>query len=298
MTEQRGIADVSPLDGLFDSMSPPSSRRKSRGGRGVKSRGGAEPISSTRRGDRVDEPVLDVGRSVVEAPLNRINNRGYETTRELDPGHVVELAHSIQFFGLVEPIVVDLSFDLVAGGHRRAACIVLSTAANLRGKRLLELVNADKLKPDTMKRLAALDEGEGSFDSQRVPFRVLPFKSKEDPQRAIEAELTENNQRRDYTPAEARRLYEQLREAGYRTKRGRAAKGQKRAMPVMVALIGKSERHVRELLNGKQKTTANRDEAFDRRKMRAVVARYLERHGSKAPKQLREKAQALVDELG
>jgi len=46
-------------------------------------------------------------------------------TRPLDPAHVVTLAESIAALGLIEPVVVDRTGTLLAGGHRLAAVKLL-----------------------------------------------------------------------------------------------------------------------------------------------------------------------------
>jgi hypothetical protein len=68
------------------------------------------------------------------------------------------------------------------------------------------------------------------------------------PDDAWRAEVAENEQRRDYKPGEVKALAEKLRAQGYHHTRNKWAESEKRMLPVLVALIGKSERHIRRML--------------------------------------------------
>ena len=61
-------------------------------------------------------------------------------------------------------------------------------------------------------------------------------------------EVAENEQRRDYTPAEVRALAERLRGAGFRATAGRPRKGTKALLPALGAVVGKSKRQLLRIL--------------------------------------------------
>lgn len=188
-------------------------------------------------------------------PLRRIAPRVGGDTRRLRPEHIFDLAESIAALGLLEPIVVDARGKLLAGGHRLAACMVLTREPETRGEALAELLSHDFVgsKPsvidaDMTERLQAIDihPNVGSLDL--VPVRVMDFESADDPERALAIEAAENSQRRDYTQAEIRVLYQRLVNAGYSDRRGKPRTGERAAMPAIAVIIGRSVRTVRRML--------------------------------------------------
>lgn len=164
---------------------------------------------------------LEQSRSSV-LPLGKITDRTSDT-RELSSQHVTELAESISVLGLLEPLVVDSRGRLLAGGHRKAAVFVLKEA-----------------NPDAYAK---------HFPNDLVPVRVVDFDAEENPDLALQVEVTENEKRRDYTPGEVRALAERLRDSGYVDVKGRPAKGEKALRPALEVIIGKSIRTVRRYLN-------------------------------------------------
>jgi len=144
-------------------------------------------------------------------------------TREISPTHVAALAESIAVLGLLEPLVVDISDRLLAGGHRLAAI------------KLLREQNS-------------IAYGQ-QFPNDLIPVRVLPFAAEAEPDRALQVEVAENEHRRDYTPAEVRNLADRLRSAGYVDQPGRPAKGTKALRPALEIIVGKSLRTVQRYLN-------------------------------------------------
>lgn len=164
---------------------------------------------------------LEQSRSSV-LPLGKILDRASDT-RELSSQHVSELAESISVLGLLEPLVVDRRGRLLAGGHRKAAVFVLKEA------------NASAYTKQ--------------FPDDLIPVRVVDFDAEENPDLALQVEVTENEKRRDYTSGEVRALAERLREAGYADVKGRPAKGEKALRPALEVIIGKSIRTVRRYLN-------------------------------------------------
>lgn len=158
-------------------------------------------------------------------------------TRPLKEQHVIALKESIATLGLIEPLVIDKSNVLLAGGHRLAA---------------LQRLNAEN---------AALFQQH--FANDMVPVRMMPFHIKEAPQQAFQVEIAENEHRRDYTPAEARAIADRLREAGYRDIKGRPRQDQKPLMPALALVMGKNLRTVQRYLTSRTDTGENQESTTD-----------------------------------
>jgi len=171
--------------------------------------------SNTKRG-----AVASGNNSVM--PLDAIKPRDADT-RPLNPAHVEALAESIVALGLIEPLAVDKQGRLLAGGHRLAAIVQLKEAD-------LETFNQHF--------------GAG------VPVRVMEFDAEAEPSRALEIEIAENEQRRDYTPSEVRAIADRLRQAGYKDGKGRPKAGERALAPALQTIIGKSRRTVMSYLAG------------------------------------------------
>jgi len=154
-------------------------------------------------------------------PLAQIETR-QQDTRPLNPKHVESLAESIAVLGLIEPLVIDNQGRLLAGGHRLAAI--------------------NHLKETQW------DKYQKNFPSELIPIRRLPFNADEDPQLALQIEVAENEQRRDYTPSEVRTIADRLRESGYVDVKGRPKKGQKALMPALAVVVGKHLRTIQRYL--------------------------------------------------
>ncbi len=77
------------------------------------------------------------------------------------------------------------------------------------------------------------------FPGDRIPIRTLPFDAEQDPDLALQVEIAENEQRRDYTPNEVRVIAQRLRADGYIDLKGRPKKGQKALMPALAVVVGK-----------------------------------------------------------
>jgi ParB family transcriptional regulator, chromosome partitioning protein len=145
-----------------------------------------------------------------------------ENTRELNQRHVENLAESIGILGLLEPLVVDQRLRLLAGGHRKAAIYIL--------------------------RLTFPDRYKLHFSNDQVPIRVMPFDAENEPDKALQCEVAENEKRRDYSPAEIKVLAERLKAAGFKELKGRPRKGQKALMPALSVVVGKSIRRIQQYL--------------------------------------------------
>lgn len=174
------------------------------------------------------EKIRPVEQSNSTLPLDRIQARP-EDTRQLNTDHVEALAESIAVLGLIEPLVTDTKGRLLAGGHRLAAINHL--------KETKESVYLDK------------------FPNNLVPIRILSFDAEKEPELALQIEIAENEQRRDYTPNEVKAIAQRLKGAGYVEVKGRPKDGEKPLMPALAVVLGKHLRTVRRYLNetGEQK---------------------------------------------
>ena len=169
-------------------------------------------------------PALSLGNVVTTLHIDQIQDRHNPDTRSLNPIHVTELAESIAIVGLINPISVDSKGRLLAGAHRRAAIRQLR-----------------EMNPEAF---------EQQVPQGQVLVRRYDFDASEDADRALTIEASENEKRRDYTPAEVRTLADRLRAAGYRDARGKPKRGEKALRPALEVIIGKSGRTVQRYLAG------------------------------------------------
>lgn len=161
--------------------------------------------------------------------IDSIQDRALDT-RELNDGHVQNLMESIRVVGLIEPLVTDKDYILLAGGHRKAAIALLR-------------------KTDRE-----------SFDkhfSSGVPVHVMDFSATDEPDRALAIEVAENEQRRDYTPSEVRKLADRLLATGqYHGSKGRPPQGKTSLMSGLLPIVGKSRRTIQAYLEEPKKENA------------------------------------------
>lgn len=157
-------------------------------------------------------------------------------TRTLRLQHVNALAESIAILGLLEPLVVDSRHRLLAGGHRLAAIRYLKDQ-----------------HPEAYAQ---------QFPDDQIPVRILAFDAEEDPDRALQCEVAENEHRRDYTPTEVRALADRLRFYGYHDQRGRPQKGEKALGPALEVIIGKHRRTVQRYLQTEETEKIRQNVAF------------------------------------
>lgn len=165
--------------------------------------------------------------------LEQIKQR-QQDTRKLNQPHVLSLVESITVLGLLEPLVLDRRYRLLAGGHRLAAL--------------------EHLRDKYPKKF------EHAFPDGMVPVRIMPFDAEAEQELALQCEIAENEHRRDYTPAEVRQLADRLRIAGYSHGKGRPKKGSKPLLPALEVIIGKHSRTIQRYLadkNGTPKNTTN-----------------------------------------
>lgn len=158
--------------------------------------------------------------------IDRIQPRQYET-RSLNPIHVEALAESISVLGLIEPLVVDQQGRLLAGGHRLAA-----------------ITHLKEHQPEIYDR---------HFPNEQIPVRSLPIDADREPELALQIEIAENEQRRDYTSLEVKAIAERLKASGYAQVQGRPKKGQKPLMPALAVVVGKNLRTIQRYLSDEPK---------------------------------------------
>ncbi|MBW4541382.1 MAG: ParB/RepB/Spo0J family partition protein [Myxacorys chilensis ATA2-1-KO14] len=204
-------------------------------------KGNAEPESKESSLLKLTNPVKSDMNSVqsvraLEDILERETN-----TRELNQSHVEALAESISVLSLLEPLVLDEQNRLLAGAHRLAAI------------KLLRDQNATAYKK--------------LFLSNLIPVQVLPFDAEQEPDRALQVEIAENEHRRDYTPKEVRALANRLRSSGYVDQPGRPAKGAKALRPALEVIVGKSLRTVQRYLNEEQNKKPRQDVMVSEKKI-------------------------------
>ncbi|QIR41930.1 ParB N-terminal domain-containing protein (plasmid) [Tolypothrix sp. PCC 7910] len=162
-------------------------------------------------------------------PLAQINPREADT-RPIRPEHVADLAESIAALGLIEPLVVDCKGVLLAGAHRLAA---------------IQLLKEGNLEAYAQQ-----------FPDELVMVHMMAFDSLEEPERALQVELAENEKRVNYTRDQIERLAERLRALNYREIRGRPLQGEKALGPALAVAIGVSTRYVRKILKEQRQEEA------------------------------------------
>jgi len=156
-------------------------------------------------------------------PLDQFG-AGPSRTRDLNMKHVVSLADSIAAIGLIHPPAVDRMNCLLAGAHRLAALRWLQAHA---AERFQELFPGG------------------------VPVWRMDLDARSDVDLALAVEISENEQRRDYRPAEIQKLADRLKAAGFHySAAGGRPSGETRAlMPALEIIVGKSVRQLRRILN-------------------------------------------------
>lgn len=161
-------------------------------------------------------------------PLAHIHPREADT-RPLHAQHVADLAESIAALGLIEPLVVDSKGVLLAGGHRLAAIQALK-----------------ETNPDIYNQ---------QFPDDLIQVHRLSFDAEQDPERALQVELAENEKRVNYTRDQIERLADRLRALNYRETKGRPKEGEKALGPALAVAIGVSTRYVRKVLSAQKQET-------------------------------------------
>lgn len=192
-------------------------------------------------------------------PLDEITVADGDTangvTREsMNSAAIAALAESIGAVGLLHPPVIDLDQVIVCGRHRRAALLLLRTD---KPERFIEL-----------------------FPDQLIPCRVYPFRRSTDPGQAFAIEVTENEKRRDYTPAEIRRIVDSLKSTCLPPSVGRPRAedaGKPRLLDQLAIVLGKSLATVKRYLaeiddeQGQAPSAEPLDEANHRRLRQILI---------------------------
>ena len=180
-------------------------------------------------------------------PFDDIKDRANPDSRPINSSHAAELADSISAIGLISPIAVDMNGCLLAGSHRRAALAMIKSSNSKAWNQ--------------------------HFPENRVEVRVFDFDSVAEPAKALDIEVEENQQRKDYTPGEVRSLAKRLKSAGYKDYPGRPPKGTKTLTKALTELTGKSTRtvkgHLAEETNAKR-IAATQLETLIKRSVKAI----------------------------
>jgi len=159
--------------------------------------------------------------------LENIGNRPSGNTRSLNQKHIKQLAESISVIGLITPLTLDRNYRLLAGGHRKAALDYLSQE-----------------EPDIFEQLFA----------DGIPVYIMDMDAEKDVVDALQIEVEENTQRRNYTQKEICEAARKLEEAGYKAITGRPRQGEKSLNRELMDVFRLSRRHVSRLLNAPSET--------------------------------------------
>lgn len=204
--------------------------------------------------------------------------------------HVLAMAETICAVGLLHPVVVDRERRLLAGRHRVEAFRLL--ALDDESQRIACALAHAGLEPaaaqggpqrakDLVARTRAL-EVEGfrrHHPEAKVPVRIRSdLDATSMPDAARQAEVAENDVRRDFTRPEILAFTRQLRAAGYDDTPGRPKAGTKALVPALVGIVGKSRRTIMRILAEERAagTTPKAPERTDPwRPLRRAVARGL-----------------------
>ncbi len=200
-------------------------------------------------------------------PISTIRPRASNDTRPLDPAHVLDLAASIAVLGLLQPLAVDASNRLLAGGHRLAACRLVAIADTKARQKEFEKTfpNAKQF----IERIVNLDRSGWvqRHPDNRIPVRVIEIDSNKDVDAAFSVEVAENEKRKNYSLDEVQVLAERLRSLGYVEREGgRPRVGERALRPMLAAVVGKSERQIRRMLQGKRSDVTRPSGQVSRRK--------------------------------
>jgi ParB family chromosome partitioning protein len=237
----------------------------------------APPASTSELADLVQHEEPSTSR-----PLDSIRPHP-SPSRALDPRHVLDMARSIAALGLIHPLAVDLDGVVLAGSHRLAALRVLAASPDARADLLYSLcahapaATLDALGPT----VATLPHPVPAVSFGAIPVRVMPLRLSESPDEAWRVEVAENERRRDYKASEVRAIAERLKAQGYRLASGGSGQDM-RALPILTALVGRSERQVRRMLADAQPSRTDGREQYEADRQAAVRAleKFRRRYGS------------------
>ena len=201
--------------------------------------------------------------------IDQIRLRKGSDTRSLNAAHVVSLAESIAVLGLLEPVVLDTSAHLLAGGHRLAALQLLAEPVpDARRSAFLARTGWKPTKDDDQPtdeltaladRLSLLGEAPLAEHAPAglIHVRVVDVTGKGGDDLALAVEAAENNVRRQYTREEVEALAKRFKAAGYRDKPGKPKAGEKTVLSALEAAVGRSKRQIQNILHGEDGKTAS-----------------------------------------
>ena len=178
--------------------------------------------------------------------LKQIGERVNGDTRALDERHVLELMESVEILGLISPLTVDREGNLLAGGHRRAAIARLS-----------------ELHPKSF----------SDHFSEGIPVYRLDLIASEAPIEALQVEIEENTQRRNYTADEVRNAAKRLEAAGYERLKGRPREGQRSLKQALQRIFKLSDRRIQSILND----TESHEDKLEKGKVNARTVKAAQR---------------------
>jgi ParB family transcriptional regulator, chromosome partitioning protein len=217
-------------------------------------------------------PTNDQNQNLRLLPLDAISDRPKGNTRSLHQSHVSSLVDSILVLGLIAPLTVDRNGQLLAGGHRRAA-----------------LLQITQEQPDRFEELF----------SDGIPVRVMDIDASIDEIDALQIEVEENTQRRNFTPIEIREAAIRLESAGYERLRGRPRPGQKSLKRELANVFRLSEDRIQKILNGSDQK-GRRTPTFSSESAILTIERWLKEMGeddSPQQEKIKKQMKSLAGEL-
>jgi len=165
--------------------------------------------------------------------------------------------------GLIQPLAIDTSGKLIAGGHRLAVWALLAIdapaerrAAFLKG--LSAYAPAAKPDPENPSEPEAMAAEIGDLDVSGwkeahpkglVPVLVFDADEARTKNKALLREVAENEKRRGYTSAEVKALADRLKKAGFDDIKGRPEADQQPLRAELARILGRSSRQIRRMLN-------------------------------------------------
>jgi ParB family transcriptional regulator, chromosome partitioning protein len=217
-------------------------------------------------------PTNDQSQDLQLLALDAIADRPKGDTRPLNQNHISALVDSILVLGLISPLTVDRNGQLLAGGHRRAALLQISWE-----------------QPERFEELF----------SGGIPVRVMDIDASTDEIDALQIEVEENTQRRNFTPIEVREAALRLESAGYERLRGRPRPGQKSLKRELANVFRLSEDRIQRILNDSEQK-GRRTPTFSSEEAVRTIDRWLNEMGELASPQhekVKKHMQSLVREL-
>lgn len=213
----------------------------------------AQQTSSTveERLARIQSAALPDG-TVLAIPTKRIDvdqiGRRASDLRPLNQEHVLRLAKSFAFVGMIQFPVVDFNDVLVAGEHRREAVALLKEVRDAPLEQVRLNFTFDGQEEPTNEDLVLIQSAYDRHFAAGVIVHVMDTSNLNDEDVRSRIEFIENDHRRDFTPDEIRGYIAKLKEAGYRSTSGRPQAGEKVLSKELAIVLHKSRATVFRLL--------------------------------------------------